>query len=175
MNEKKNELPVENPQELAEYRVRLREDRQSLIEELIQEAQENGLFDNLPGKGKPLNLNKNLYAADMELANELLKENDLPPAWILQRNEILDKIAKIRMEIKQQWERQQQEFAIATTNKGELTIRWDNACLSWIDEITALNKGIDRFNLKRPFDNLEIFKLSLENELKRANASRWLL
>ncbi len=175
MSKKKNKLPVENPMELAEYRARLRQDRQSLIEELIQEGQENGLFDNLPGKGKPLNLNKNHYAADMALANELLKENDLPPAWILQRNELLAKIAKLRTEIERKWVWHQQEFAVATTNKGQLSIRWDNICLGWIETIAELNKGIDTFNLKRPFDNLEIFKLNLEDELKRANASRWLL
>jgi len=170
MTEKKNELPVENPLELAEYRARLREDRQGLIEEIIQEGQESGLFDNLRGKGKPLNLNKNPYAADMELANELLKENNLPPAWILQRNEILAKTAMLRTEIERQWAWHQQAFAIPSANKGKLTIRWDDSCLNWLEEITALNKSIESFNLKRPFDNIEIFKLNLEDELKRANA-----
>lgn len=172
---KKNDpKPVENPHELAEYRARLRHERQDLIEELIQEGFENGLFDNLRGKGKPLNLQRNHFAADMELANELLKENDLPPAWILQRNEILARIAKLRAEIERQWRWHEQEFGVATAVKSQLTIRWDDFCLKWQGEIAELNKAIDGFNLKRPFDNLEIFKLNLENELKRANAPRWL-
>ena len=171
---KKDETAVENLTELAEYRARLRHDRQNLMDELIQEGMDGGLFDNLPGKGKPLNLNKNPYAADMELANELLKENDLPPAWILQRNDILAKIARLRAEIVRQWEWHEREFGIATANKSRLTIRWDDCCLKWINEIVELNKEIDGFNLKRPFDNLEIFKLNLEGELKRANAPRWL-
>lgn len=174
MTKKKQQLPVENPQELAEYRVRLREDRQNLIEEIIQEGQESGLFDNLPGKGKPLNLNKNPYAADMELANELLKENDLPPAWILQRNDILSRIAKLRADIERQWAWHRQEFAVSTANKGQLTIRWDDRCLNWLETITELNKAIESFNFKRPVDNLELFKLNLDDELKRANAPRWL-
>ena len=171
---KKDETAVENLTELAEYRARLRHDRQNLMDELIQEGMDGGLFDNLPGKGKPLNLNKNPYAADMELANELLKENDLPPAWILQRNDILAKIARLRAEIVRQWEWHEREFGIATANKSRLTIRWDDCCLKWTNEIVELNKEIDGFNLKRPFDNLEIFKLKLEGELKRANAPRWL-
>ena len=171
---KKDETAVENLTELAEYRARLRHDRQNLMDELIQEGMDGGLFDNLPGKGKPLNLNKNPYAADMELANELLKENDLPPAWILQRNDILAKIARLRTEIVRQWEWHEREFGIATANKSRLTIRWDDCCLKWTNEIVELNKEIDGFNLKRPFDNLEIFKLNLEGELKRANAPRWL-
>lgn len=171
---KKDETAVESLTELAEYRARLRHDRQNLMDELIQEGMDGGLFDNLPGKGKPLNLNKNPYAADMELANELLKENDLPPAWILQRNDILAKIARLRAEIVRQWEWHEREFGIATANKSRLTIRWDDCCLKWTNEIVELNKEIDGFNLKRPFDNLEIFKLNLEGELKRANAPRWL-
>ena len=175
--EKKDETEetvVDSLADLAEYRARLRHERQDLIEELIQEGMDNGLFDNLPGKGKPLNLNKNPYAADMELANELLKENDLPPVWILQRNEILAKMAKLREEIVRQWAWHVREFNLVTAEKGRLTIRWDDCCLKWINEIAELNKAIDAFNLKRPFDNIEIFKLNLENELKRANAPRWL-
>ena len=63
---------------------------------------------------------------------------------------------------------------MAGVNKGRLTIRWDDNCLKWIAEIDELNKAIEAFNLKRPFDNLEIFKLNLESELKRAGAPRWL-
>ena len=170
----KDEKPAENLADLAEYRACLRHERQDLIEELIQEGIDNGLFDNLRGKGKPLNLNKNVYAADMELANELLKENDLPPVWILQRNEILAKVAKLRAEIERQWARHEREFNVATAEKSRLTIRWDDYCLKWNSEIVELNKAIDAFNLKRPFDNIEIFKLNLENELKRAGALRWL-
>ena len=171
---KKDEKPVENPAELAEYRARLRHERQDLIDELIQEGMADGLFDNLPGKGKPLNLQRNLYAADMELANELLKENDLPPAWILQRNEILAKIAKLRAEIERQWDWHQREFAVAAASRSQLTIRWDDYCLKWDEAIDELNQAIDTFNLKRPSDKLEIFKLNLEDELKRAGAPRWL-
>mgnify|MGYP002622478209 FL=1 len=169
-----NKITIDSPADMAEYRVRLRYERQELIDELIQEGMDKGYFDNLPGRGKPLNLNKNPYAADMELANELLKENDLPPAWILQRNEILAGIAKLRAGIGRQWAWHEREFHIATAEKGRLTIRWDDYCLKWQAEIVELNKKIDAFNLKRPFDNLEIFKLNLENELKRAGAPRWL-
>ncbi|MCA9916947.1 MAG: DUF1992 domain-containing protein [Anaerolineales bacterium] len=167
-------VTVDSPAEMAEYRSRLRHERADLIEEIIQEGFEKGHFDNLPGKGKPLNLNKNPYAADMQLANELLKENDLPPVWILQRNEILAKTARLRAEIERQWAWHQREFGVATANKGRLTISWDDYCLKWIAEIGELNKAIDAFNLKRPFDNIEIFKLTIDSELKRVAAPRWL-
>lgn len=174
MAKKDEKIDIDSVADMAEYRSRLRHERQDLIEELIQEGFDQGQFDNLPGKGKPLNLEKNPYAADMELANELLKENDLPPVWILQRNEILAKVARLRTEIERQWGWHQREFGAASANKDRLTISWDDYCLKWMTEIAELNKNIDAFNLKRPFDNLEIFKLTIDSELKRAGAPRWL-
>lgn len=172
---KKSEKPVGSPVEQAERHYRMRYERQDLIEELIQEGRERGLFDDLPGKGEPLNLQKNPYEKDMELANKLLKENDLPPAWILQRKHILDGINQLRMDIGRQWAWHEREFAAAPIeDKGRLTISWDDYCLKWIETVADLNKRIENFNLKRPLDNLEMLKLSLDTELTRANAPRWL-
>ena len=36
----------------------------------------------------------------------------------------------------------------------------------------AINKQIDDFNLRRPAEGMEIFKLRLDDELKRAGARR---
>lgn len=172
---KKPEKPVGSPAEQAEHHYRMRHEWRDLIDEMIQEGQEQGLFDDLPGKGKPLNLQKNPYEKDMELANRLLKENDLPPGWILQRNAILADWETLRREIGRQWAWHQREFAAAPVEaKGRLTISWDDYCLKWAGEIADLNKRIESFNLKRPLDNMEILKLSLEKELVRAEAPRYL-
>ncbi|MDQ3815715.1 MAG: DUF1992 domain-containing protein [Armatimonadota bacterium] len=48
------------------------------IEEIIQEAQKAGLFDNLPGKGKPLHLDPSPDA----VVNNLVKEANVKPEWI---------------------------------------------------------------------------------------------
>src|SRR4051794_5609080 len=53
-----------------------------LVEEILGEARENGEFDNLPGKGKPLRLEDDVYAGDKALAYHLLKNNDLAPPEI---------------------------------------------------------------------------------------------
>ena len=45
-----------------------------LAEERIREAQKNGVFENLPGKGKPLVLEDlSLVPADLRLAYHVLK------------------------------------------------------------------------------------------------------
>lgn len=58
------------------------------VEQQIEEAQARGDFDNLQGTGKPLRLEKNVYAGDKALAYSLLKNNDLAPPEIERGKEI---------------------------------------------------------------------------------------
>ena len=58
--------------------------------------------------------------------------------------------------------------------RSALVIAWDDACLKWIETIAELNRQINNFNLKRPSDKLEMFKLNLDKELERAGARRYL-
>lgn len=62
---------------------------QKIIEEKIKEAQERGEFDNLPGSGKPLDLeDESRIPEDLRLSHKVLKNaNCLPPELEL-RNEI---------------------------------------------------------------------------------------
>ncbi len=161
---------------LTEHRMRMRFDWHDLIEDLIQKGQEKGVFDNLPGKGKPLNLKKNRYEGDRELANTLLKENNLRPAWIVTREDIINRTTRLRQDMAHMWRRHDQAFRLAQdeTRRGALTISWDDACRRWEKEINALNGAIGDFNLRRPIDNLELYKLRLDDELKRVRARRWL-
>ncbi|MDT8307674.1 MAG: DUF1992 domain-containing protein, partial [Anaerolineae bacterium] len=91
-------------------RQRREEDLRSVIERIIDEAAEKGAFDNLPGKGKPLKLNKNPYASDQALAFELLQNNDYTLPWIDKRNEILEKIAALRAALAADWTRTRQRW-----------------------------------------------------------------
>ena len=62
---------------------------QKIIEEKIKEAQERGEFDDLPGSGKPLDLeDESRIPEDLRLSHKILKNaNCLPPELEL-RNEI---------------------------------------------------------------------------------------
>lgn len=158
------------------HRQRMRHDWDNLIEDIISEGRERGLFDNLKGKGKPLDLDKNRFAGDKELAHNLLKENDVLPTWIMQRNDILAAQAQLRAEISRQWAWYEQAFRLAKgqEERGRLTIGWDDMCLKWLAQIDELNKNTRNYNLKRPSENLELFQLKLETELERIGAPRWL-
>jgi DnaJ homolog subfamily C member 28 len=58
------------------------------IDEQIQEAQARGEFDNLPGSGKPLNLDDNPFIGDKAAAYSLLKHNGYAPPEIELAKEI---------------------------------------------------------------------------------------
>lgn len=170
----------EEPDELSEaekktrHHLRMRFEFRDLIEDMIQEGQERGAFDNLRGKGKPLDLGRNPFEGDRTLANALLKEHDLLPAWLLKRNTIAGEVEVLRQDIARRWSRYEQALAVTQDNgrRQALRLGWDNLCDVWSEEITRLNKAIADFNLGRPGDNLELFKLRLDEELRRAGARR---
>ncbi len=58
------------------------------VEELIQNAQQRGEFNDLAGMGKPLKLENNSFAGDRALAYSLLKSNGYAPVEIELVNEI---------------------------------------------------------------------------------------
>ncbi|WP_255295659.1 J-domain-containing protein [Bacillus cereus] len=58
------------------------------ISSIVKQAEKKGAFDNLPGKGKPLNLDKDLsYNPDKQLYRTL-KNNHVLPKWIELSKEI---------------------------------------------------------------------------------------
>jgi DnaJ family protein C protein 28 len=160
----------------AHYRQRMRSDLQGLIEDLIEDGRQRGIFDNLKGHGKPLALERNALEGGMELANRLLKDNQLRPAWISQRLAIVEQTEALREAIGRQWQRYEPAFALAQGEgqRGGLVVGWDDLCRQWQEEIVKINRLIDDYNLKRPSERLEIFKLRLADELQRAGAPRFL-
>ena len=62
-----------------------------LVEERIQKAQEDGLFDNLPGKGKPLNLDDDSsIPEDLRLTFKVLKNAHCLPIEMELQKEIFN-------------------------------------------------------------------------------------
>ena len=175
---KHQDLKKEEQRKQVEHRHRIRHDWNNLIDDIVNEGHRNGLFDNLPGKGKPLNMMQgtNPYGADKKLAHQILEDNDAQPLWIMDRKEILAKIERLRTNIKKLWRLHQSDLKQAPSAKqrGRIVISWDDACKRWQTEITHINSLIFQFNLKRPINNMEIYKLSLEKELGRVDAPRWL-
>ena len=176
-NKKRDNKNVRNADTRAEHFMRMRFEWNDLIEDLIQEGQERGAFDNLRGKGKPLDLEQNPYGAEWELAHKLMKENDVLPPWIAKRNGIIEQIEQFRTDLHRVWARHAQAYRLAQGegHKSALSLSWDDVCRGWEVELVGLNKQIAEFNLGRPSEGLEMVKLRLDRELERAGAARWLV
>jgi len=142
-----------------------------LITQRIEEAMREGKFDNLPGKGKPLDLSPQPYVpADMQMANSLLKNNGLAPAWISERNQVLAEIERFRSKLRREVTEHRVASAAARTDAARATLeqRWQRQLLAWEEELAALNRRIEIQNFKQPALFLEIFKLRLVDEIRRA-------
>jgi hypothetical protein len=166
----------EEQERQAEHRLRMRFDWDSLIDDLIEDGRSQGKFDNLPGHGKPLNLGGNPYAKESELANSLLKDNNVLPPWLAQRSDIQRQTEALRAMIGQLWPRYEREYRFVQDEgvRGALIVAWDDEVQRLEAALAKLNKQIESYNLKRPLNNLELFKLRLDDELARVGARRYL-
>jgi hypothetical protein len=101
-----------------------------VAERKIREAMEEGAFDHLEGTGKPLDLSENPFEDPSErMANRLLKNNGIAPAWILEANEI-------------------------EAESRRLGIRGEVSKDDYQKRVDALNRRITSFNLRAPASSL---------------------
>ncbi len=70
---------------------------EKFVEEKIKEAMSNGEFDNLKGKGKPLNLDAYFSTPeDVRMGYSLLKSNDFVPEEVERMREISELKEKVK-------------------------------------------------------------------------------
>ena len=100
------------------------------IEEQIRDAQERGEFDNLPGAGKPLQLDQNIYAGDKAMGYNLLKSNQFAPPEI----ELLKEVRA---------EREQAEAKIARVVHQSKTLR-QRRIPPFASEKRAFNRAVEK-------------------------------
>lgn len=145
---------------------------QSVVDELINEAMERGDFDNLRGKGRPLTVEENSFAGDWELAFKMLKDNDFTLPWIADRNQALADIAAWRQQATQTWRVLGPELrAMLTAGRRPAALaRWRAVLALWQTHIQELNHAVDRVNVYLPVRQLEIYRLTLADELRRLGA-----
>jgi DnaJ family protein C protein 28 len=103
-----------------------------VIEERIREAQERGDFENLPGAGKPLNLDENPYAGDRAMAFHLLQQNGLLPQELDLGREVdadLARAEKLLAELRRErdWLLQRPSFSRARAQATYARMREDYA------------------------------------------------
>ncbi|NUQ39034.1 MAG: DUF1992 domain-containing protein [Caldilineales bacterium] len=131
------------------------------VEEKIRAAMEQGEFDNLPGKGKPLRDPRNPFlAADQQLAHDLLRNSGHTLPWLDDRKEIDQRIAAAHQALQQAHTRYRQATPAQET-------AWEAAVQRFAQEIIEINRLIDIYNLKAPSTQVHKLRLILSEELAR--------
>ena len=144
---------------------------QDLITEQLDEAAASGAFENLPGKGQPLRLNRFPNEPDdMRMANKLLKDNDLTPTWIGDRKELLAEIESLRTEMERRWELMRVGEEATGSEREAFARSWRRSVRDWEARIDELNRRIVSLNIALPNWRMELHRLRLDEELKRIGA-----
>lgn len=148
-----------------------------LVSKRIEEAMRRGDFDNLAGRGKPLRVeNEPFVPEDQQMAYKLLKNNDMTPYWIAERKEMLRSIETWRENFQRIVSEAHTAWVSAASDERRVQVRqsWERWLRRWDEEITDLNRRIGLFNLKQPITHLEIYKLRVDDELRKVGMKRQL-
>ncbi|NXA49105.1 DJC28 protein, partial [Nothocercus julius] len=145
-------------------KVKITQAVERLVEDLIQESMAKGDFDNLSGKGKPLQKFSDCPHIDpmTHNLNRILIDNGYQPEWILMQKEIRETIEQLRKGI------------VASRNKlkGPMTPyrekQWSRVCEQFTEDIRKLNKRIDNFNLVVPLLSRQMVHFNAAREIARA-------
>jgi hypothetical protein len=141
----------------------------SWVEERIRQAQEDGLFDHLPGAGRPLSWHPNPFApAEQRLAFDLIQNAGYTLPWIAEAQEIDARIAQARARLRRDyaWYRQAMERATAADLPAVEAV-WQRRRQAFADEVAAINRAVDLYNLKAPSVQVHKLRLILADEFAR--------
>lgn len=118
---------------------------ESQAEKLLREAIEKGEFDNLPGKGKPLDLRENPFEdPDLRTVHRLLRNAGFAPAWIEERKDIDAALTTARVKLERAWN-------LFGKQQGEkLHPDWERSVRDFRQVAAELNQRIRIYNLKAP-------------------------
>lgn len=124
------------------------------IEEQITQAQQRGDFDNLPGAGKPLRIEENIFAGDKALAYSLLKNNELAPPEIERGREIDAALARadallVTLRRRRDALRLKSSRAFASDRRAYNLLR-DNTAARYAGALRAINSSILSLNIIAP-------------------------
>ena len=118
---------------------------ENIAERKIREAMEEGAFDNLTGKGQPLNLEEDPFEdPSLRMAHRLLRNNGFAPAWVEEGKDLEREIDLARK-------------GLAATGSLDL----------FRERIAGINRRILVRNLKTPSAVFHMNAIDAEAEIRR--------
>jgi DnaJ family protein C protein 28 len=133
-----------------------RQNYQSLVDQRFAQAQEDGLFDNLPGQGQPFQFDDDaLVPEEYRAGFRLLKANGFAPPWIEARRDIEEERAKLAG-----WLAQGNQRWLGLDSAGRAALRAE-----YRRKLDDLQRMITNSNLTAPRGAAQVEGLRLPDEL----------
>jgi DnaJ family protein C protein 28 len=130
------------------------------IDEIIRQAMQEGKFDDLPGKGKPLNLELHPHQdPEWRVAHHLLKSAGFSLPWIEHLGEINDGLEQAQQSLSRSWIWQQRE----KSNQAD----WQLAINLFKERVQVINDQIRVYNLEVPNPRFQVQLIDPELEVER--------
>jgi DnaJ family protein C protein 28 len=118
---------------------------ESLAEKMLREAIENGEFDDLPGKGEPLDLKENPFEdPDLRVVHRLLRNAGFAPAWIEERKDIDAEFEAARTKLSRAW------ALFGKSENAPSDHEWERSVQEFREKVAELNQRTRVYNLKAP-------------------------
>ncbi|HMH45042.1 MAG TPA: DnaJ family domain-containing protein [Pyrinomonadaceae bacterium] len=138
---------------------------ESLVDQKIREAIEQGEFDDLAGAGRPIDLSENPYEdPDWRTAHRMLRNAGFAPAWIEERKDIDTELEAARIGLARSWGILLN--ARDTQHHQPAQARWEGALQNFRAKVAELNRRIDGWNLKAPA-GFQRKRIDIEREIDR--------
>jgi hypothetical protein len=144
----------------------------SPVEQAIRQAMRDGLFDNLPGTGKPLKLlfeDDPNTPDDQRMAYKVMRDNDVAPTWMLLGQSITEQHEKIAAELARgykiyrgAWADAERSGDLGRMSRVERT--WERVLLTFEQAVAQYNRNVLLYNIKAPHgvprrDTLDLAKM----------------
>lgn len=137
---------------------------ESLVDQKIREAMEEGEFDDLSGKGQPIDLSENPFEdPEWRTAHRLLRNAGFAPGWVEERKDIDTELAVARAELARV--RLVLRNAKGTEHQTSAEARWEKAEATFRRKVVELNRRINAWNLKAPSVAFQRKRIDVEREL----------
>ena len=131
------------------------------IDDQIEKAREEGAFEDLPGKGKPLS------HLDTDPLHQVLKAQGFRARWIELDHEIRQKTDVAEQAVKRTYEWVMQTWAGGSADRQFVQDEWHKARRIFHERVSEVNRLILNYNLQVPPQIGQRFPLKEEEVLQR--------
>lgn len=131
------------------------------IEEQIEKAREEGAFDNLRGKGKPLS------HLDSDPLHQVLQAQGFRARWVELDHEIRQKTEVAQQAVKRTYEWVMQTWSGGSADRQFARDEWHKARRIFRERLAEINRLIVNYNLQVPPQIGQRFLLKEEEALQR--------